>query len=286
MLHPNRTTLYLISLLLVALMTSCGAAGPAPTGVARMATLVPTFTPALSPSPTDTPRPSYTLTPSPLPSATPSPTATATPTLLPPTVTPISLPLTATPTALPTGTATSTDTATAVPSAPALPTPAPQPKPATATPVPGDGFDFDITMQRMLSIDENGGVVGNHNIFVHAYDAEGNPLNGVVICRVYALQLQPPDPHACGITGETGEGRMHFDVYAGDIVYVATMDPEHRPRSPYTRPLEQEPAAMANLQELVDNGYCLSVEDCQARIPINNLVRFHYSYEVHFQRRW
>ncbi len=141
-------------------------------------------------------------------------------------------------------------------------------------------------MQRMLHIDENGGPIGNHNIYVHVYDAKGNPLNGAVICRVYALQLQPPDPHACGISGETGPGRMHFDVYSGDIVYVATADPEHRPLSPYTRPLEQEPAVMGDLQELVDNGYCESIQDCQERIPINRLVRFHYSYEVHFRRRW
>jgi len=140
-------------------------------------------------------------------------------------------------------------------------------------------------MQRMLHIEENGGDIGNHNIYVHAYDAGGNLLNGVVICRVYALQLQPPDPHACGITGETGPGRMHFDVYSGDIVYVATEDPEHHPLSAYTRSLEQEPANMANLQELVDKGYCDSLEDCQRRIPINNLVRFHYSYEVHFTQR-
>jgi hypothetical protein len=141
-------------------------------------------------------------------------------------------------------------------------------------------------MQRMLQIDENGGVIGNHNIYVHAYTANGDPLDGVVVCRVFALGLQPPDPHACGITGETGPGRMHFDVYAGDIVYVATVDPEHLPRSAYTRRLEQEPAAMENLQELVDNGYCESIQDCEERIPINNLVRFHYSYEVHFTRRW
>jgi hypothetical protein len=137
----------------------------------------------------------------------------------------------------------------------------------------------------MLHIDENGGDIGNHNIYVHAFDAQGSPLDGVVVCRVYALQLQPPDPHACRITGESGPGRLHFDVYAGDMVYVATVDPEHSPLSPYTRPLEQEPANMADLQELVDNGYCESIEDCQRRIPINNLVRFHYSYEVHFTRR-
>ena len=137
----------------------------------------------------------------------------------------------------------------------------------------------------MLQIDENGGAIGNHNIYVHAYNAQGDPLSGVVVCRVYALQLQPPDPHACGITGETGPGRMHFDVYSGDFVYVASADPEHRPLSPTTRLLAQEPANM-DFQELVDNGYCESIEDCERRLPINNLVRFHYSYEVHFTRRW
>jgi hypothetical protein len=141
-------------------------------------------------------------------------------------------------------------------------------------------------MQRMLHIDENGGTIGNHNIYVQAFDANGNPLNGVVVCRVYALQLQPPDPHACGITGETGPGRMHFDVYSGDIIYVASKDPEHRPLSAYTRTLEQEPANMDGFQELVDNGYCQSIEECTYREKINNLVRFHYSYEVHFNRRW
>jgi hypothetical protein len=141
-------------------------------------------------------------------------------------------------------------------------------------------------MERMLHIDENGGPLGNHNIYVHVFNANGDPLDGVVICRFYALGLQPPDPHACGISGETGPGRVHFDVFSGDMVYVATADPEHRPLSRYTRGLEQEPAAMADLQELVDNGYCESLQNCQERLPKNELVRFHYSYEVHFVRRW
>jgi hypothetical protein len=141
-------------------------------------------------------------------------------------------------------------------------------------------------MQRMLGKEENGGDNGNHNIYVHVYNANGDPLNGVVVCRVYALQFQPPDPHACGISGETGPGRLHFDVYNGDVVYVASADPEHRPLSPYSRALDQDPANMTNLDQLVRNGYCESIEDCQRRIPINNLVRGHYSYEVHFNRRW
>ena len=268
MYYQSRPVMSILALLLLAaVLTTCGAPEPTPTVVAQAPTLIPTFTPSPTATATDTP--------SPAPTSTPMPTATATDT---PSPTPTSTP-SSTPTAMPTRTPTDTPT-------PLPPTATRKPKPPAPTPTPGDGFDFDITMQRMLHIDENGGVIGNHNIYVHAYDASGSPLSGVVICRVYALGLQPPDPHACGITGETGPGRMHFDVYSGDIVYVATVDPEHRPRSPYTRGLEQEPAAMLDLQELVDNGYCASIQDCEERIPINNLVRFHYSYEGHFTRRW
>jgi hypothetical protein len=274
--HRDRWAgLLLLTLLLIVGLAACRATEPTPTAIARAATLVPTFTPTPEPALTEPPVPTATPTWTPVPTDTALPTLTDTPTPLPPTDTATPAP---------------TDTLTAAPST-ATPTQVPptatrQPKPPTATPTPRDSFRFDITMQRMLNIDENGGVVGNHNIYVHAYDASGKPLDGVVICRVYALQVQPPDPHACGITGETGPGRMHFDVYAGDIVYAASADPEHRPLSAYTRPLEQEPAAMTDLQELVDNGYCESIEDCERRIPINNLVRFHYSYEVHFNRRW
>lgn len=255
----------ILALLLMAALAACATPEPTPTVIVRAPTLMPTFTETATPTATSTPTATATQTPTPTPSAT----ATSTP---PPTHT-------ETPTATPSGTATSTPT-------PPPPTATRKPKPPTATPTPDDGFTFDITMQRMLHIDENGGVVGNHNIFVHAYTANGDPLDGVVICRVYALQLSPPDPHACGITGESGPGQMHFDVYAGDIVYVATVDPEHRPLSSYTRTLEQEPALMEDLQELVDNGYCESIQDCEERIPINQMVRFHYSYEVHFTRRW
>jgi hypothetical protein len=274
MLHRSHNVRLAVSLLLLGVLSACGAPQPGPTAAVRAATLMPTFTATTRPTATATATFTATSTPSP----TAAPTETSTPTHTPsPTVTPVP------PTETPTATATPlppTDTAT-----PRPPTATPRPKPPTATPTASDGFDFDITMQRMLNIDENAGVIGNHNIYVHVYDAAGNPLNGVVICRVYALQLQPPDPHACGVSGETGPGRMHFDVYSGDIVYVASADPGHSPRSPYTRALEQEPANM-DLQELVDNGYCESIQDCKDRIPINNLVRFHYSYEVHFQRRW
>jgi len=277
MIHRNYWSVCLTLLLaaMAVLLAACGTPEPTPTTVAQASTLVPTFTPTAEPTATPAPTVTSTSTPSPTPTDMPSPTPTSTPTPRPPTNTPTPTP-TLTPSPVP---PTSTST-------PAPPTATRKPKPPTATPKPEDGYSFDITMQRMLHIDENGGVIGNHNIYVHAYNANGDPLNGVVICRVYALQVQPPDPHACGITGESGPGRMHFDVYSGDIIYVASADPEHRPLSPHTRSLEQEPAAMADLQELVDNGYCASIEDCQARIPINNLVRFHYSYEVHFQRRW
>jgi hypothetical protein len=275
MANQSRLWFRPFSLLLLLVLARCDTPEATPTGMAQAVTLTVAFTPTSRPTatPTLTFTPAWTATPR--PTHTPTASKTHTPTSPPPTQAP---------TATPTVTSTPVPP-TAIPTT-ALPKATSTPQPPTATTMPEDGLQFDITMQRMLNIDENAGEVGNHNIYVHAFDANGNPLNGVVVCRVYALQLQPPDPHACGITGETGPGRMHFDVYSGDVVYVATKDPEHRPLSPYTRSLEQEPARMADLQELVDNGYCASIEDCERRIPINNLVRFHYSYEVHFTRRW
>jgi len=291
--HNSRIfTPALLGLGLLLLAVACGPSGPTPTmpaSVAHALTLVPTFTATSAATATDLPTSTATITDTPPPTAPPTDTATATPTESPtaptrPTTAPTRTPLpTDTPTATPSPTEPPTDTPTAPPTQAA---PAATRRPPTPTPVTGDGFSYDITMQRMLHIDENGGVIGNHNIYVHVFNANGDPLDGVVVCRFFALQLQPPDPHACGISGETGPGRMHFDVYSGDKVFVASADPDHRPLSAYTRPLEQEPAAMTDLQELVDNGYCESIEDCRTRMPINNLVRFHYSYEVHFQRRW
>ncbi len=254
----------LLSLMALGLIviSACGAPEP----VVEVAQVAPSPTATLRLRPTFTPKPEPTAT------LTPSPTVTAT---LTPTSMPTKEPSTHTPE--PSATATLA----------LLPTNTPTSEPPTAEPTaaPGDGFEFDITMQRMFSLEENGGDVGMHNIFVKVYDAAGNPLNGVIVCRVYGLQLQPPDPHACGISGEKGPGGLEFDMYSGDIVYVATSDEEHRPLSPYTRSLEQEPAKM-DVQELVDNGYCESVEDCLRRIPTNNLPKFHYSYEVRFTRRW
>jgi hypothetical protein len=270
-----RFRLLLLSMLLLVTIAACGAPEPTMMVVAQDATPKPPLTRTAQATAPPLPSPTATPTRTPPPTEPSSPTPTHTPTSPPATNTPSATP-TPTPTVVP-----PTLTPTLAP-----PTATRKPPPPRPTPTPKDSVQFDITMQRMLNIDENGGDIGNHNIYVHAYKANGEPLSGVVICRVYALQLQPPDPHACGITGETGPGRMHFDVYSGDIIHVATADPEHRSLSPYTRTLEQEPAKMADLQELVDNGYCASIEDCQQRIPINNLVRFHYSYEVHFTRRW
>lgn len=300
-LRSQRLMLFLGSLLVV--LSACGAEEPRLTPVAHVAetealgvstpsstaTAIPTL--ALTPTVTPSPSATATLTPTPTPTstATPLPSATATLTLTPTPTVPTAT-ASATPTPEPTETSTAkpetatpvppTSTATLVPASPTAAIQGPTP-----TPVLEDGYRFDITMQRMLHVDENGGDVGNHNIYVHAYDAGGNPLNGVVVCRVYALQLQPPDPHACRITGETGPGRLHFDVYSGDIVYVATKDPEHRPLSPYSRSLEQDPAAMTDLQQLVDSGYCTDLEDCKHRISIKHMVASHYSYEIHFTQR-
>jgi len=40
---------------------------------------------------------------------------------------------------------------------------------------------FAIVEQRMLTVEENGGCLGNHEIFVTVLDVNGNPLDGVIV---------------------------------------------------------------------------------------------------------
>ncbi|HXV99212.1 MAG TPA: hypothetical protein VEC93_12385, partial [Anaerolineae bacterium] len=132
----------------------------------------------------------YVSTPTPLPTDTPLPP--------PPTPTPTNT-LVVEATAAP-----QVDVAAAAevvaPAEEAIPTETPTPEPtvpqATATPVPPTDtptpaptpvpeFDFVVTKQRLLTKDENGGCVGNHNIYITVVDAAGNPINGVEIADVW-----------------------------------------------------------------------------------------------------
>jgi len=155
------------------------------------------------------------------------------------------------------------------------PPPTPTPRPPTPTPVPQASVDFRVVSTRMLSIQENGGCVGMHNIFVTVLDAAGAPLDGVRVGRVWV----PEDIKVTGADNK-GPGRAEFDLFKhGDQVRVLDGSSET------TRPLEVEDEKIP-IPELIAAGYCPDETECRRLIDENRLCRFHYSWEVVFQRTW
>jgi hypothetical protein len=179
--------------------------------------------------------------------------------------------------------------------APATPT-APAPPAATATARPAAGVDFRIVKQRMLSIDENGGCVGNHNGFIKVIDANGNPLNGAAIMAIWQSEAMRQDgkPDLIVISGSKGsdfrgtpdEGWAQVDMYKrGDQVKIVRDVDGREVSSEVSRSLDVEDEKIGP-ELLLANGYCASLEECQQRINENTLCRFHYSWEVVFQRTY
>jgi hypothetical protein len=144
---------------------------------------------------------------------------------------------------------------------------------------------FAIAETRLLHIDENSGCMGNHNFFVQVRDQAGNPLNGVVVCRYWSLQIG--DPAACkisGVTDDKPDGQVEFDLYSsGDQLFVASDESGQNPLSDLTVSLSMKDEEIP-IDWLIWSGYCENQQDCQTRIAENRLCRGHYSYSVIFQR--
>ncbi len=155
------------------------------------------------------------------------------------------------------------------------PPPTPTPRPPTPTPIPQPQVDFRVVSTRLLSIQENGGCMGMHNIFVTVLDAAGAPLDGVQVGRVWV----PEDVKTTGADNK-GPGKAVFDLFKhGDQVHVLNYNSET------TRPLEVEDEKIP-IPELIGAGYCPNEDECRRLISENRLCRFHYSWEVIFQRTW
>jgi hypothetical protein len=225
----------------------------------------------------------YVSTPTPLPTPTftPLPTTTPLPTAMP-TATPTTLP-TDTPTPLPTDTPATTLTDTPVPPTdtptPGPPTPTFTPAPPTATPTPTTPpFDY-LVEYRILTIQENGGCVGAHNIFVTVLDTNGNPLDGVTIGNTWTNEVH--------VTGEKGPGKCEYDLYSNGYEVLVLNDPSAgRPVTSQVTPKLSSVDEEIPLDRLLAAGYCSDMADCQRRLGSNQLCRGHYSYEVIFRRTW
>ena len=234
--------------------------------MATIATATPTTVPTLAPTTTRTPTPVAllveTATPTPQPTATrlAAPQSTNTPI---PTLTNAPVPQ------LPTATATRRP-----------PTNTPPPPPPTETPKPS--IDFKVIEQRLQSIQENGGCQGRHNYYITVIDKNGNPLNGIVVRRIYAGNVDIP------YTGkEKGPGKTETETprYSGDSLYVLGDTSGARFTSEQTHNLSVSEAEIP-IPDLITAGYCPNTAECQQRIKDNQLCLGHHSYSITFQRQW
>jgi hypothetical protein len=239
--------------------------------VAYISTPTPLPTPTFTPSPTSTP----TNTTTPLPTDTPTPVATNTPAA------------TATDTPIP-----ATDTPT-----PGPPTPTRTPAPPTDTPTPTPPpYDFVVTHLRLRSNEENGGNSANgslqdcgfgQNIFVTVVDAEGNPLDGVVIGDTFNNESLKR------ITGSKGPGKAEYDLWKNGYSLLVTGDPgAGRPVTSQISDLMSSNDWEIPIPWLIEAHYCANEGECRARradperVGKNTLCWGHYSYEITFQRTW
>jgi len=138
--------------------------------------------------------------------------------------------------------------------------------------------DFKIVTQRMLTIEENHGCMGNHHIFITVIDKNGNPLNGVIIHGIWTKENH--------VSGEKGPGRAEIPLWKSGEQVVVTGDVSGRTYTSETSRVLDTREENIPPEELVAAGYCSSVEECIQRVQTNSLCQYHHSYEVIFQRQW
>lgn len=227
------------------------------------------------PTPTKTLRPTFTCTPE----------DTPTPEVITPTETWTPKPVAATATSVPTDTPLPADTSTPSP----VPTDTPPPPPPTDTPVPvptdtptpapptdtpAPAVDFEVAEQRILSPAENKGgkdFGGDHLIFITVTDANGAPLDGIVL-----RELDTTGDEL--ISGNKGPGKTEFLMQGGGgFVFTVVGDKEGQTYTSETT--HQLSLANPVLDDLVAANYCPDVVTCQNH-------PWHWSYVVTFQRTW
>lgn len=224
-------------------------------------------TPSYSPTPsrtltrTSTPSPTHTTSPSPTSTATPTNTPTSTSTRTPrPTVTPT-----------PSPSATATDTPTPVP-----PTSTPLPTP-NATP----DVDFRLASWRLWPLELNSGCEkGMHTIFIIVLDANGAPLDGVVVGDSWNNVEE--------VSGRKGPGRTEINLWANAMEITVKRDAA----TGETYVSEASPPSgsfMTDIpnDQLVQAGYCANDVHCDwMRENDGYHCGGHYSWEIIFQRTY
>ncbi len=221
-------------------------------------------TPTPTPSATVTTTPTAKATASPRPTQTPTATSSATHTPNPsPTFTP-------TPTATPTITPTPTPDDTATPS-PIPPTPTP-----SETPTPS--IDFRIASWRLWPLAQNSGCAkGMHTIFITILNADGSPLDSIVVGDSWN--------NVETASGQKGLGKAEIDLWTNTMELVIKRNAltEQTYTSEVSFPFSSFMTTIPN-EQMIQAGYCANEGDCEwKRANDSYYCGGHYSWEVIFQ---
>jgi hypothetical protein len=157
-------------------------------------------------------------------------------------------------------------------------TPTPSPTPGPSPTPPASSNTFRLKTVRMLTIAENGGCAGNHNVFLSVVDRNGTPLFGPVIG-------DPPANNFRVTSGDKNEPFFSYGVKTAEITLYSSGTRLKVIENPSGIPVtsDQTPLLSTNTWEipvewLIEAGYCTSADNCTGL-----LCQGHYSYWVVFE---
>lgn len=160
------------------------------------------------------------------------------------------------------------------------PTPDPNPTPVPSPTPPPSANTFRLKTVRMLTITENGGCAGNHNVFLSVVDPGGAPRFGPVIG-------DPPANNFRVTSGDKNEPFFSYGTKTAEITLYSSgtrlkviEDPSGTPVSSDQTPLLSTNTWEIPVDWLIGAGYCTSAGDCASK-PL--LCQGHYSYWVVFE---
>lgn len=169
------------------------------------------------------------------------------------------------------------DVAGNIPAPPPTPVPVPTTPPAVAPeapeapPVDTSNPHFTVTGKRLWGKQENDGCVGKHLLRIHVKDANGNPLNGVVLKGLYV-----GDEIATGEQGK-GDGIMEYDLHGSGEGFTVIRDADGREASSDRAEGFTTRSIDIDKNTLIGAGYCTNDADCDV---------FYNSYGCHGHHSW
>jgi uncharacterized protein YraI len=173
--------------------------------------------------------------------------------------------------------------ATVAAPAPAAPAPAAPVETATAQPAPApnpsDKPRFSLAVSRLWSKEENGGCAGQHLLRITVLDANGAPLNGIVLQGIYT--------GATLVTGDQGkgDGRVEYDLYGTGEGFQVVRNNDGREADSDKAEGFTTKSLDIPVPRLIEAGYCDDETTCQVFYNSYGCTG-HHSWEATLKRNY